>query len=291
MENKAYFLHKTAVFSLFVLGDWVILLPAKNSTDKTLLGFLLAAFVGVILLFSLNYLFKKVQNKTKLREPIITFIYVVILVYSLYLAVTAFNVFMDFVLSYVLNGFSELFVAFVFLIVVFCLAFSKREVLYKLGVVTGFVSVGLIILLFVFSFNQFSVDNISLLSMPSIADVLSDSTGFIKCSVLPAIILLFWQDNYNKKECSVVYGYICGLGLQLLIILNCLLIFGSRLSAKLDYPYSEAIATVTAGNIFTRMDGFSYFVFFISCLVKITVCFKISFSLIKKVYYKVKKLK
>ena len=195
---------------------------------------------------------------------------------------------MDFVFSYVLSGVPRLFVAFVFLAVVLCLAISKIKALYKLGVVTALISVCLIALLFILSINQFSLDNISLLSVPKFKDILSDSIIFIRRSILPTLILLFWEENYDKKQNSVISGYILGLFLQLVAILNCLLIFGSGLSSKLDYPYSEAISTVTAGNIFTRMDGFSYFVFFISCLIKITVCIKISFCCYKKLYYKAK---
>ena len=54
-------------------------------------------------------------------------------------------------------------------------------------------------------------------------------------------------------------------------ILNSVLLFGIEFSGVLDYPYSSAGSTVTFGNLFTRMDGFLYFVYLASCIVKCAV--------------------
>ena len=61
------------------------------------------------------------------------------------------------------------------------------------------------------------------------------------------------------------------------------IVFGSDFAGKLKYPYASAISTVTLGNLFTRMDGFAYLIFFASVIVKITVCIKIiAFCIIKE---------
>lgn len=285
MKNISYLPHKISLFALFMLGEAVILLPFKSSTDKTLIAFLIAAFIGIPLLVLVQFLLKKAEEIKTLKNTVKIIIYILFIIYSLYLAANTFNVFMDFVYTYVLIGVSKLFSAMVFFSVTLTLSFLKRNVLYKFGIVTAAVSLVLIIILFAFSVGQFSLDNISLLSMPSLKDVYSESLTYLKSLILPSLILLIFEDDYNKKGnlSVVVRGYSFGLCLHLICLLNSLLIFGTSLSARLDFAYSEAIATVTAGNIFTRMDGFSYFVFFISCLVKITLCLKISGDLVKKI--------
>ena len=50
------------------------------------------------------------------------------------------------------------------------------------------------------------------------------------------------------------------------------MLFGAQMSGEFDYPYAMAISTVTFGNLFSRLDGFSYFIYFVTALIKITVC-------------------
>ena len=109
--------------------------------------------------------------------------------------------------------------------------------------------------------------------------------AFLPSTLLPIIILPFFDiylsENRDKK--SILKGYFAGSLLLIVCLLNVLLIFGNELSAKIDFPYSEAISTVTAGNIFMRLDGFSYYVFFMSCLVKICLSLKVLAVIFKRI--------
>ena len=290
MENSSYQPHKILLFSLFMLGETVIVLPFENSSDKTIIAIIAASLIGIPLLYLIHFLLSKANRINHFRKTVTVIICSTFTIYSLYLAINAFKVFMGFVSAYVLVGVSKLLAALVFFSVVIVLSLAKSSILYKFGIVTGILSIVMIIALFCFSWGQFSIDNVSLLSIPRLDDVFSESLGYFKSLIFPSLILLLFEEGNNKNTSlrATVSGYLLGLVLHLVCLLNSLLIFGTELSAKFSYAYSEAIATVTAGNIFTRMDGFSYFVFYITCLIKITVCLNLSLRLIKKSYYIIK---
>lgn len=280
-EQGRFALHKSAIFALFMLGEAGVVIPFYKSGETAFLGFLISAICGFLML-KLGGKLLKVLYKIK---TIKTVIILLVLLYSLYLAVCCFNAFVNFVTVYILPKTSPLLSAFVFLGITAVLISAKKDALYKFGVLAAPITAVLMGVLFALSFKQFSLDNISLLSLPSLRSVSFESFLYFKGVFLPTLILLFWEDNCDKNlQNSISLGYSLGFVFLGISILNSLLIFGNSMSAKLEFPYSEAIATVTAGNIFTRMDGFSYIVFFISCLIKTTVCIKLSVSLFKSIY-------
>ena len=57
----------------------------------------------------------------------------------------------------------------------------------------------------------------------------------------------------------------------LLCIAGSILLFGPNLAGELDYAYSQYISTFTVGRLFTRLDFFAYFLFFITSISKIWV--------------------
>ena len=80
----------------------------------------------------------------------------------------------------------------------------------------------------------------------------------------------------------MLIGVSGGCGLAALVLLNSVMLFGAELAGKFDYPYSAAISTISVGYLFSRMDGFSYFLGFACTLVRIGVCITTVKSLFKK---------
>lgn len=279
--------HKTAVFALFMLGQTGIVIPYKNGNENIFLAFLLASFLGFLMLllsfFALNKL-RELKNYT-VKKYTLKIIFILFAIYSICLAVDTFNAFLSFLSSYILPDFSPYFLGLTLTALIIFVSSVKIEVFYKFSLITAAFSAVLLLILFLLSVPQFSVDNISLLSLPNFYDVLYKSLIYLKDAFLPALILPIFEFLYAKtknKNCAVK-GYLIGDLMLMVCLLNSLLIFGNLLSSRLDFPYSEAISTVTAGNIFFRMDGFSYFVFFASCTVKICLLLKFFIVLIKDI--------
>ena len=107
---------------------------------------------------------------------------------------------------------------------------------------------------------------------------------YIKKVTLPCFLIgVFARDNGFSKK-TAVSGAVLGNLTLAFCILNSLLLFGNKFAGRLDYPYAFAISTVTFGNLFCRLDGFAYFIYFASCLIKITL----SVSIIKSITFNCK---
>ena len=89
---------------------------------------------------------------------------------------------------------------------------------------------------------------------------------------MPIFLKFFFDDTRTKQGFSGVIIGACLLGM---CILSPILLFGAQLSGQLDFPNSYAVSTVTVGRLFTRLDGFAYFVYFVSSVIKITVCISV----------------
>lgn len=288
-QKDNYSPHKTAVFALFLLGQTGIVIPYKSGNENIFLAFLIASFLGVLVLMFSSVFIKKLTHlkNNSFKKYTVKILFFSLAIYCIYLAVDTFNIFLSFLSLYVLPDLSSYILGLTFTAFIIFLSAVKIDAFYKFGLVTAVFSSLLLVLLFVLSVPQFSVDNISLLSFPSVGDVFIKSLTYLKNVFLSALILPFFEYAYNKDQNrnSVFKGYLLGFVMIALCILNSLLIFGNTLSSKLDFPYSEAIGTVTAGNIFFRMDGFSYFVFFVSSAVKICLLIKLIIKFLKDIFY------
>ena len=88
-----------------------------------------------------------------------------------------------------------------------------------------------------------------------------------------------------KNRCikSALAGAVTGFSILGICILNSILLFGAELSGELGFSYISAISTISIGRLFTRLDEFAYLLFFITCIIKITVCGYVTFNCLKKV--------
>lgn len=286
MNKPSYAAHKAAVYALFILGEAGIIIPYKNGNDKNFLGFLLAGLIGLPIVFLLCFLVKKFEKSDKkgFKKFFIAFVYLLIAFFSVRLAVNCFNSFLRFASNYILPNVSAYLIGLIFAATIIIVSVSKKEALYKLGIISAILSALMLFLLFLFSIPQFDNDKIMLLSFPKPKDALAQAFVYLRYTLSPIILLPFFETLVSRSsdKGSVLKGYMTGVIFLGVCLLNSLLIFGNELSAKLDFPYSEAISTVTAGNIFMRLDGFSYYVFFMSCLIKIGLSMKLLFELFKR---------
>ena len=282
-ENK-YGIHTVGIFALFLLGEAGILIPFYNSNEKTFLSFLIAVAAALMLIIGISIAFKFLSHYISINSFFEKILYSAVIIYCAYIAVECFNTFLEFASAFILPGASKLLIGFVFTFVIIFASLCPVASFLKLGFILFVFSVAMLFVLFLFSVPQFSKDNIILLSFPDFSDVLKQSFDILKKIFLPFVVTPFFCLSCKQsRKPKYLIGFFIGAVMLACCFLNSLLIFGAPLSARLEFPYSEAIATVTVGNIFTRMDGFSYFVFFSSSFVKITLCAKVSLELIKKI--------
>ena len=77
---------------------------------------------------------------------------------------------------------------------------------------------------------------------------------------------------YNVSVKKDVLGLLAGFCLILICFLSAVATFTLKFASKIDYAYHMSISVVNIGELYTRMDGFAYFIFFFSALIRCSVC-------------------
>jgi len=286
MVKESFKPHIIGISALFVLGQAGITLPFNNSSEVTFLGYMLSAVVAFFAVWLLSIIlnhFLPDKKPSGIKKYMLSALYIVITVFSVYVFADCFQKFCEFISLFVLPETPMIVIGILFAAVIIYLGLQKKEVLYKLGLIAFLISAFLLAVLFLFSLPRFEFKNIFLLRLPKADEIIGQAKPYLKNAFIPLLLLPFYVRLVAEKKengCTV-FGVIFGILLLSVTLLSGLLIFGSEAAGRIEFPYSEAIGTVTVGDIFTRMDGFSYFVFFSSCFVKCEVCIAVICRCIK----------
>ena len=55
-------------------------------------------------------------------------------------------------------------------------------------------------------------------------------------------------------------------------VINILLVLGGEVAGEAAYPYSTLTSIISFGRNFSRLDGFTYYIYFYSSIIKNSVC-------------------
>jgi len=283
-EKRAFGFHTTALAAIFVLGNAVTILPDSNADEFTFLAFIIAAVLAVLIYISSEFLLKLNIKAFKIL------LYSLSAIFSLFLGAFSFKDTVNFVSAVILPQTAKPLISLVFFSVLLYFFFKAQENILKFALIS-FVLIGaIIVFFFLAAADKYDFQNIVILRLPKFSGFLGQIRPYIKDIVLPIPILAvyFKLQSEGEKRNHIIFGIFIGIIFAGLCILMALLTFGPSLAGRLDFPFSSAVSTVTVGRLFTRLDGFSYFVFFVSSLLKITVCGKVGFESLKRINCKLK---
>lgn len=275
-EKPQFKTHFACLAALFVLGSGVITLPTQNADRYSLYALLIsvlfsfAVFYGFFVLW--NYCFKNNQN-TIIFKVLSALVYLSVAVYSLFSFSHTFKLFTRFAAHILLRDTSYLTAAILLGLVVWFFASRKQEDILKFSLVSLFAALPVIIFFFLAATNDYKIENIFIFDFPEFKNLFKNLLPFLKEISFPLIILFPYCTAFNKNSTkSTAKGIAMGYLLLSLCISSAIMLFGPSFSARIEYPYTAAVSTVSVGRLFTRMDYFSYFIYFTSAIVKITVC-------------------
>ncbi len=286
MKQKAnYNIHFIMISAMFVLSNAVITVPFGGADRNNFLSFVIATVLGAGLLYLSSYAIDYLYDIKRLSKNLfaVKVFYVLSSAVLVFIAALCFKDYTDFVAFRMLPQTPRLIVSFIFVLCVFWTSVQKDSVILKFSLFSFVITAIIIILLFVISVPRMKFENIVLLQLPDIKDTAGQTWKYflnVYVTLLPILLYrkCLYKDMKNKYISS---GLLSGAVLLSVCLLNSLLLFSADVACNIDFPYADAISTVTVGELFTRMDGFSYFVFFASTVIKITVCIsgvKILFS-------------
>lgn len=276
MTDKPTFnTHFACLTALFVLGSGVITLPTKNADRYTLYALfisLLFSFGIFLVIFTLQKFFLAKSNRSTASKIFAVLIYISVAVYSLFNFAYTFKIFARFAADILLKDTSYLTAAILLGLVIWFFVSRKQEDVLKFCLVCLIAALPVILFFFLAAIGDFQIRNIFIYTFPDFKTLFKNLLPFLKEVSLPLIILLpFCTANRTRAKSSAT-GILTGYILLILCISSSLLLFGPLFAARIEYPYTAAVSTVSVGRLFTRMDYFSYFIYFTSSVIRITVC-------------------
>ncbi|MBE6810138.1 MAG: hypothetical protein E7521_03660 [Ruminococcaceae bacterium] len=271
MKNKNYALHIFALGVLFIFGNTIISMPT-NVFNVYFLGFMCLISYALILLARLMiYL----SPKSKI---IMYALNISVLLLSVWGAVTTFADFITFLKAEQLPQASVMLLSTVLIAVTLAFVYSSDLAVYKYGLLVALIAVVFVVICFAGGISVFNFSSVkSTLTAPQFS-VMSFIKYFLPVAVLPFFI------NYGKTYAkSLRLGIAAGFTGLLLCVMQVALTFGDI--SRVAYPYLKAVGVLSSGSLFTRLDGFIYFVFFVTSLIKITICTKVARSYIIQIIF------
>ena len=281
--EPTYNKHSASLAAIFILGDSVIVLPYASSGKYALFGFALSAATAFVLYFAAlpiaRRFFINPQNGNIFCKTVSAVLLYAGAAYALAGAGQTFIRFINYVDKIVMPNSGRFFIALIFVLITAALATRRHEVILKLSLIFLVFGTVTVLLFFLLSAKDFNIENISFYAFPSLKELFKETLPYFFGVSLPALLIPVFEALFygRTRKAAGFAGLGIGLSLITLCLLDCLLLFGQELSARLDFPLSAAVSTVTVGPLFTRMDGVIYCLFFATALIKTAVCIKISY--------------
>ena len=276
-------LHQIALVALFTLGNTLLRFPWANAQAGITVSFVLseitAMIFGLCASFGTAWLYRKwLRSKKRLRLAVCIFFSVSVCALAFCFAVSTSRDLLLFMERSLLPEGTELVFAALFLAVCAWLSRAERRGMDVFALIAFFSALVAVAVLFLLGIPQFRVEygNVEL---PGVAAIGASLLPIFVEFALPMIPLgvylaLAKPQNGGKRPWQpLVCGVLFGGGIMLFCVLQTLLTFGASYAAGLAYPYSAAVRVVSLGAYAFRPELFSYVADFLSCLVRVAVCF------------------
>lgn len=273
--------------ALFILGNSVIVLPDKTADRYTFLEFLAVSVLCMVLSLILLPLAKRItiQNSNiALKSALL----IPLCIGAVFVGADTFYDFCIFISNAVLPQIPTFIIIITFLFVVIYFSVKRQENTLKFSLIILVFSLLAIIFFFLATLKEFELRNIFIFRLPGYKAFFKGSLPYLYKILLPSLILPFYSVFvFKDKKSGTFLGTALGLFLLGLCILTSVLTFSVNLAGKLSYPYFSAVSTVSIGKIFTRMDGFSYVLYFGAVITKINICTFTAFKALKTLKYNI----
>ena len=149
----------------------------------------------------------------------------------------------------------------------------KNEAVLKTGLFLAVLSQGALLLLFAASVKLFDFGEIKFDINITGFDIKGSLKYFIKYfSPLLAATAFVTLTNGRARALNMLGGTALGLFNILIVLIQSIAVLG--FATDYDFPYFYAVSAFSAGNLFYRLGGLVYFVFFSASVIKIALCIK-----------------
>ena len=281
MNKKSVFSpHILCISGLFVIGSAVITLPSKVADRYTLTAFLTTAIISVLIFLIVtpiaNLFFTDISSLKKSLPLSLgaIILYLSVAVFSLFCFADTFKTFVRFASDLMFKGGALPIAVMLFGGLILFFVSRRQEDILKFALLSFIGLLITVIFFFLASMGDFEPENILIFRLPSFTELWKNAKPYLKEISIPIILLPIYRAMIFDKERKTLslMGVISGYILLGLCLSSAVMLFGSNFAGQIEYPYAAAVSTVSIGRLFTRMDYFSYFIYFVSAVARVNVC-------------------
>jgi len=285
MNNQNYKSHIFAALSLFVMGNATLTLPFCRQQNG-LFVLLLSSIFGLGFTFFavriLNYAFLPFGRKSATGKAMSYLVSSAVIIAAIYGAATSFYDYNLFLKSVQLPDTNRVFTAIMTLALVFVFVRSSDSAILKICLFFAVITGAFVIILFAISIKMFDPTVLKFKFDLNGGAVLAAFMCFLKWFAPIVVPIAFVVVSKQRAGvANIISGVAAGfLGLSLSTAQSILVLGG--MSAGYDFPYLYAVSAFSAGELFIRQDGFVYFIFFATTIIKTAFCVKTVLIILKR---------
>ncbi len=296
MDKEAmYYKHSICLIAVFLFGNLIIGFPKGEGAKQSLISVL----VCFAIVFALSMLLSRFSRYNVLSlqitdSNIANMIFkIAFLLFSLLCLFITANDYILLIDKIRLPNTSAVVLSVIFILLALFLCKQNKKIIYVFSLFSFIFAVLSFIVIFIFSIPNI---NISLLKENftfNFKSLATQSLYFCAHSLGQIIIAaVFIGKICDKSRARRTYllGTFFGVGILLICVLNVVLVLGTDLIDELAYPYSTVTGIITLGSSYSRMDGFTYYIYFMSALIKASVILSVICEISQKILKKFSKI-
>ncbi len=269
MNVKKYSVHISFLIAITILGNAVMVMPFLNAENYFLSFLLCSAFVLIV---SLAFL----PSVNRLRGFWFYVLAFAIILISFYGATAVFFDYIRFLKSI---GVNKIISVVTLIILVAALTVCSNSAFFKFALLFGIIITAFVLLLFVMSIGNYRFSNINLNTLKF--DFKLSVVWLVKYfSPVLSALMLARLSNCTAKIKNTVFGVLTGIVLLLLCLCQSVFMLGNTAIAY-QTPYLASVAAYSSGQLYIRQDGLVWFVFFAASVIKISLCTKTIYMILK----------
>lgn len=276
MSEKTYFKNKIFLLSIFVLGNTLIIFPKEIGIETAIYSLLLSLVPTIFIAYN----FIKIGEKP--YQIHVIFMWLIAGFCILVFVLTARD-YISFVDTIRLPKTPRLIISTVFILLSILLGLVKKRILYLFSIFTFIITSIILITVFLFSLNELNFSALKVDEINFKTLIRQTLTFFIHSFGQLIIPAFFFRELAFRQDKKIyIWGLVFGFLLMLIYVLNIMLVLGSSTASAVNYPYATLTSIVSFGRNFSRLDGFTYYVYFYSSLIKCAITVNVFVSSIKK---------
>ena len=273
---KKDFKHSVCLIAVFLIGNMIISFPKGKGQQGSLWGFILCLAVSLLLVLFYSYLQSVGDFSVNMFAQGNALTYVCFAAFSLlclFCYVVCSKEYIVLVDTIRLQNTSRFLIAPIFIFLTVLLATSKTKIFKSFSLVSFFVVLICSIFMFALSVSQ-AKPHLFYSNLPFNLKqtAIQALTYFIHSfgQIIVVIVFIGKKDRASSKKLMLL-GISAGSAVFFICLLQVLLHLGPFVTQLLDFPYAAATGSVTAAKSYSRLDGFTYYIYFICSTIKASV--------------------